>query len=121
NAHVIIEQPPLPEGESVAAPRDDGATAWVLSARSERALANQARRLLAWGGVSGARGAVGGQSGQAVAGACGRRHGSERGGRGLVVGDDAVGIRPSGRRGWWPPRRQTGGGLGGARAVEAVA
>ncbi|MEB3981853.1 type I polyketide synthase [Mycobacterium sp. 663a-19] len=47
NAHVIIEQPPAPEAESVAAPPDDSATAWVLSARSERALANQARRLLA--------------------------------------------------------------------------
>ncbi|HWF27670.1 MAG TPA: SDR family NAD(P)-dependent oxidoreductase [Mycobacterium sp.] len=47
NAHVIIEQPPALESESVAAQRDDAATAWVLSARSERALANQGRRLLA--------------------------------------------------------------------------
>ncbi len=47
NAHVIIEQAPALESESIAAHRDDAATAWVLSARSERALANQARRLLA--------------------------------------------------------------------------
>jgi acyl transferase domain-containing protein/NADPH:quinone reductase-like Zn-dependent oxidoreductase/acyl carrier protein len=47
NAHVIIEQPPVLESESVAVQRDDAPTAWVLTARSERALANQARRLLA--------------------------------------------------------------------------
>src|ERR1700758_1391892 len=49
NADVIIEQPPVLESESVAAQRDDVATVWVLSARSERALANQAKRLLARG------------------------------------------------------------------------
>jgi acyl transferase domain-containing protein/NADPH:quinone reductase-like Zn-dependent oxidoreductase/NADP-dependent 3-hydroxy acid dehydrogenase YdfG/acyl carrier protein len=47
NAHVIIEQPPALESESVAAECDDAVSAWVLSARSEQALANQARRLLA--------------------------------------------------------------------------
>jgi acyl transferase domain-containing protein/NADPH:quinone reductase-like Zn-dependent oxidoreductase/NADP-dependent 3-hydroxy acid dehydrogenase YdfG/acyl carrier protein len=51
NAHVIVEQappqPPATEGETVAAQRDDTVSAWVLSARSEQALANQARRLLA--------------------------------------------------------------------------
>jgi acyl transferase domain-containing protein len=47
NAHVIIEQPPTPEAESAAAEHDGGAAAWVLSARSQQALANQARRLLA--------------------------------------------------------------------------
>src|SRR5246127_4580757 len=47
NAHVIIEQPPVLESESVAAQRDDAPTVWALSARSERALANQAKRLLA--------------------------------------------------------------------------
>ncbi|HZC51439.1 MAG TPA: acyltransferase domain-containing protein, partial [Mycobacterium sp.] len=46
NAHVIIEQAPALESESVAAQPDGAATAWVLSARSERALANQAKRLL---------------------------------------------------------------------------
>ncbi|WP_420872415.1 SDR family NAD(P)-dependent oxidoreductase [Mycobacterium shigaense] len=45
NAHVIIEQ--APEPESVAVQPGTGATAWVLSARSEPALANQANRLLA--------------------------------------------------------------------------
>ena len=47
NAHVIIEQPPIPEAESVAAEPNMRETAWVLSARSEQALANQAKRLLA--------------------------------------------------------------------------
>ena len=49
NAHVIIEEPPALE--STVAERDDSvddsATAWVLSARSEQALTNQAKRLLA--------------------------------------------------------------------------
>ncbi|SPM36933.1 polyketide synthase, partial [Mycobacterium rhizamassiliense] len=47
NAHVIIEQPPLLESESVTPDGEDTTTAWVLSARSEQALANQARLLLA--------------------------------------------------------------------------
>ena len=54
NAHVIIEQAPAGlESESIAAHRDKKDAkrddrAWVLSARSERALANQAKgRLLA--------------------------------------------------------------------------
>ncbi|WAJ42450.1 SDR family NAD(P)-dependent oxidoreductase [Mycobacterium sp. Aquia_216] len=47
NAHVIIEQPPTIEAESVAAELHPRETAWVLSARSEQALSNQARRLLA--------------------------------------------------------------------------
>ncbi len=47
NAHVIIEEPPAPDTESVAAEPNTGETAWVLSARSEQALANQAKRLLA--------------------------------------------------------------------------
>ncbi|MGO9385505.1 MAG: SDR family NAD(P)-dependent oxidoreductase [Mycobacterium sp.] len=55
NAHVILEQAPAePTPESVVAERDDSedsvdhtTTAWVLSARSEQALTNQARRLLA--------------------------------------------------------------------------
>jgi acyl transferase domain-containing protein len=46
NAHVIVEQapaqPPTPGTE-----RENGPTAWVLSGRSERALANQAARLAA--------------------------------------------------------------------------
>lgn len=46
NAHVIVEQaparPPTPRTE-----RENGPTAWVLSGRSERALANQAARLAA--------------------------------------------------------------------------
>jgi acyl transferase domain-containing protein len=46
NAHVIVEQPPV-ERESPAAERDDAVIAWVLSARSAEALANQAERLLA--------------------------------------------------------------------------
>ena len=51
NAHVILEQAPAePTSESVVAQRpdsEDSATAWVLSARSEQALTNQAKRLLA--------------------------------------------------------------------------
>jgi acyl transferase domain-containing protein/NADPH:quinone reductase-like Zn-dependent oxidoreductase/NADP-dependent 3-hydroxy acid dehydrogenase YdfG/acyl carrier protein len=47
NAHVIIEQPPVPEAESVAAGPNARETAWVLSARSEQALGRQAKRLLA--------------------------------------------------------------------------
>ncbi|WP_139830009.1 type I polyketide synthase, partial [Mycobacterium triplex] len=47
NAHVIIEQPPAPEAEDVVAEPDSIQTAWVLSARSEQALVNQAKRLLA--------------------------------------------------------------------------
>ncbi len=46
NAHVIVEEPP--PLETVVAERDnpDTATAWVLSARSDEALRNQAARLL---------------------------------------------------------------------------
>jgi acyl transferase domain-containing protein len=44
NAHVIVEEAPAPRASS-GTERDDGPTAWVLSARSERALANQAARL----------------------------------------------------------------------------
>ncbi len=50
NAHVILEQPPAPapeDPENVVARRDNSRTAWVLSARSEQALTNQAKRLLA--------------------------------------------------------------------------
>ncbi|WP_096287213.1 type I polyketide synthase [Mycobacterium ahvazicum] len=47
NAHVIIEQAPAAEAEDVVAEPDPRETAWVLSARSEQALANQAKRLLA--------------------------------------------------------------------------
>jgi acyl transferase domain-containing protein/NADPH:quinone reductase-like Zn-dependent oxidoreductase/acyl carrier protein len=47
NAHVIIEEPPAPDAESVVAEPQAGETAWVLSARSDQALANQAKRLLA--------------------------------------------------------------------------
>ena len=47
NAHVIIEQAPALESESIAAEPNDSVTAWVLSARSEQALTNQAKRLLA--------------------------------------------------------------------------
>ena len=52
NAHVILEQAPAESTpESIVAERDDSvddlATAWVLSARSEQALTNQAKRLLA--------------------------------------------------------------------------
>ncbi len=47
NAHVIIEQPPASEAQEVIAEPDSIQTAWALSARSERALVNQAKRLLA--------------------------------------------------------------------------
>ncbi|MGO8938945.1 MAG: SDR family NAD(P)-dependent oxidoreductase [Mycobacterium sp.] len=55
NAHVILEQAPAePTPESIVAERDsseaspdDSALAWVLSARSEQALINQAKRLVA--------------------------------------------------------------------------
>ena len=46
NAHVLVEEPPT-EPESPVAEPDDAVVAWVLSARSAEALANQARRLLA--------------------------------------------------------------------------
>ncbi|OBF44773.1 polyketide synthase [Mycobacterium sp. 852002-50816_SCH5313054-b] len=48
NAHVIVEEPPT-EPESPAPPRDgaDPVVPWVVSARSERALADQAARLAA--------------------------------------------------------------------------
>ncbi|MDM4142049.1 MULTISPECIES: type I polyketide synthase [Mycobacterium] len=47
NAHLIVEQPPgLPETAPPQSPSDE-AVPWVLSARSERALANQAQRLSA--------------------------------------------------------------------------
>jgi acyl transferase domain-containing protein len=45
NAHVILEQAPLQR--EPAEPRSDIPVAWVLSARSEQALANQAARLAA--------------------------------------------------------------------------
>lgn len=45
NAHVIVEEPPAAP-ESPVATRDDAVVAWVLSARSAEALANQAARLL---------------------------------------------------------------------------
>lgn len=50
NAHVIIEQAPTVDiSVSVVAQQDNSAaTAWVLSARSNAALENQARRLSAW-------------------------------------------------------------------------
>ncbi|HTX93751.1 MAG TPA: type I polyketide synthase [Mycobacterium sp.] len=46
NAHVIVEQPPL-ELQSPAPVGDDAPAPWVLSGRSNEALANQAARLLA--------------------------------------------------------------------------
>ncbi|MDH6244451.1 type I polyketide synthase [Mycobacterium sp. OTB74] len=52
NAHVILEQAPPTAPEDVVPERDDvveeSATAWVLSARSEQALTNQAERLLTY-------------------------------------------------------------------------
>ncbi|MGW5866079.1 SDR family NAD(P)-dependent oxidoreductase, partial [Streptomyces sp. NPDC055239] len=48
NAHVILEAPPVTEEErSAAEPVRDGVVPWVLSARSETALEQQAARLLA--------------------------------------------------------------------------
>jgi acyl transferase domain-containing protein len=46
NAHVIVEAAPE-QSESTTAPSDNAATAWVLSGRSQQALANQAARLRA--------------------------------------------------------------------------
>ncbi|MGD1283932.1 type I polyketide synthase [Mycobacterium seoulense] len=46
NAHVVVEQAPAQPDTPADAP--DRPVAWVLSARSEQALANQARRLAAW-------------------------------------------------------------------------
>jgi acyl transferase domain-containing protein len=45
NAHVIVEEPAAAV-ESVVAERDDSVVAWVVSGRSQQALANQAERLL---------------------------------------------------------------------------
>ncbi|BBX73638.1 polyketide synthase [Mycobacterium shinjukuense] len=52
NAHVILEQAPSAE-EPVAAVHDSHSAAvpWLVSARSARALVNQAQRLLAWVGA----------------------------------------------------------------------
>jgi acyl transferase domain-containing protein len=47
NAHVILEQGP-PVTEHPGAKRGNQVVPWVLSARSQQALANQAERLLAW-------------------------------------------------------------------------
>ena len=47
NAHVIVEQAPAQPETVVAEPEPDIALAWVLSARSEQALTNQAARLAA--------------------------------------------------------------------------
>ncbi|WP_055402762.1 type I polyketide synthase, partial [Mycobacterium sp. UM_3] len=44
NAHVIVEQAPA-QPNTTAGTRDEAGPVWVLSARSERALANQAGRL----------------------------------------------------------------------------
>src|SRR5262249_19790380 len=46
NAHVIVEEAPAGP-KSAVTERDNAPTAWVLSGRSERALANQAARLRA--------------------------------------------------------------------------
>ncbi|WP_322861109.1 beta-ketoacyl synthase N-terminal-like domain-containing protein [Mycobacterium europaeum] len=46
NAHVVVEEAPAQPDTPADAP--DGPVAWVLSARSAQALANQARRLAAW-------------------------------------------------------------------------
>ncbi len=59
NAHVILEQAPVLE--NVGRERDASTPAtvpWVLSARSGQALANQARRLLAWVGADEGLGVV---------------------------------------------------------------
>ncbi|MFF9337533.1 SDR family NAD(P)-dependent oxidoreductase [Streptomyces albogriseolus] len=45
NAHLILEQAPDPVRSPEAPARDAGAVPWVLSARSEQALREQARRL----------------------------------------------------------------------------
>lgn len=47
NAHVIIEQAPAQPESVVTEPQRDMPVAWVLSARSEQALTNQAARLAA--------------------------------------------------------------------------
>jgi acyl transferase domain-containing protein len=47
NAHVILEQAPAQPGLGLGGPPRDAPVAWVLSARSEQALANQAERLAA--------------------------------------------------------------------------
>ena len=47
NVHVIVEGPPE-HPESIAAQDDNATLAWVLSGRSQRALANQATRLKAY-------------------------------------------------------------------------
>jgi acyl transferase domain-containing protein len=47
NAHVIVEEPPA-QPENLVAEDDTAHVAWVLSGRSEQALANQAERLLAY-------------------------------------------------------------------------
>ncbi|TWV53834.1 SDR family NAD(P)-dependent oxidoreductase, partial [Streptomyces misionensis] len=46
NAHTILEQAPSVQGEAPARGTADGPLAWVLSARSEAALRDQAARLL---------------------------------------------------------------------------
>ena len=46
NAHLIVQAPPE-QRKSMAGERKDAPAAWVLSGRSQRALANQAARLLA--------------------------------------------------------------------------
>src|SRR5262249_16065177 len=47
NAHVIVEQAPAPPESVVAQPQQRTPLPWVLSARSEPALRNQAARLAA--------------------------------------------------------------------------
>ncbi|WKE67697.1 type I polyketide synthase [Streptomyces sp. WP-1] len=46
NAHTIIEQAPAEDAEPTAEPSADGPLAWVLSAKSDAALRDQAARLL---------------------------------------------------------------------------
>ena len=48
NAHVIVEEPPASETAVAERADSDAMTAWVLSARSDEALRNQAARLLTW-------------------------------------------------------------------------
>jgi acyl transferase domain-containing protein len=49
NAHLIVEQPTVSQESRLETPADaDEALPWVLSARSEQALANQAQRLSAY-------------------------------------------------------------------------